>query len=238
MAAEIWKDREVAKAFLTERSLLIPDRPRQLEVLLRVLRLSCPQARRILDLGAGDGILLAALLEAFPQADGVAVDFSPLMLEQAGQRLGRFGQRANCLEADLQTPNWKASLAGPFDVIVSGFAIHHLADERKRAMYQEIFDLLSAGGVFLNCEHVASATPRIEQMFDDAMTEHLYQRRKEKGESVTPEQVRQDFLQRPDRAANILAPVEDQCRWLREIGFRDVDCFWKYFELAIFGGMK
>jgi hypothetical protein len=70
MAAEIWKDREVAKAFLTERSLLIPDRPRQLEVLLRVLRLSCPQARRILDLGAGDGILLAALLEAFPQAGG------------------------------------------------------------------------------------------------------------------------------------------------------------------------
>jgi tRNA (cmo5U34)-methyltransferase len=174
MAAEIWKDREVAKAFLTERSLLIPDRPRQLEVLLRVLRLSCPQARRILDLGAGDGILLAALLEAFPQAGGVAVDFSPLMLEQAGQRLGKFGQRANCLEADLQTPNWKTSLAGPFDVIVSGFAIHHLADERKRALYQEIFDLLSEGGVFLNCEHVASATPRIEQMFDDAMTEHLY----------------------------------------------------------------
>ena len=123
-------------------------------------------------------------------------------------------------------------------MIVSGFAIHHLSDERKRALYEEIFDLLSDGGVFLNCEHVASVTPRIEQMFDDAMTEHLYQRRKEKGESVTPEQVRQDFLQRPDRAANILASVEDQCRWLREIGFRDVDCFWKYFELAIFGGIK
>jgi SAM-dependent methyltransferase len=238
MAAEIWKDRDVARAFLTERSLLIPDRARQLDVLLRVVRLSCPQAGRILDLGAGDAILLATLLEAFPQAGGVAVDFSPLMLEQAGQRLAGFGQRASRLEADLQSPAWNAPLAGTFDVIVSGFAIHHLTDERKRALYWEIFGLLSPGGVFLNCEHVASATPRIEQMFDDAMTEHLYQRRKEKGEAVTPEQVRREFLQRPDRAANILAPVEDQCRWLREIGFRDVDCFWRYFELAIFGGMK
>ena len=75
-------------------------------------------------------------------------------------------------------------------------------------------------------------------MFNDAMTEHLYLRRKEKGEAVTQEQVRTAFLERPDRAANILAPAEDQCRWLREIGFQHVDCFWKYFELAIFGGMR
>jgi hypothetical protein len=78
----------------------------------------------------------------------------------------------------------------------------------------------------------------VEQLFDDAMTEHLYQRRRERGEGVTPEQVRREILERPDRAANILAPVEEQCRWLRDVGFRDVDCFWKYFELAIFGGTR
>ena len=238
MPAEIWKDRQVAKAFLDEHSLLIPDRPRQLEVILRVVGFHCPQPHRILDLGSGDAILLTTLMEAFPKATGVAVDFSSLMLEQAHQRLDKFGQRATTLEADLQSPTWKESLAGPFDVIVSGLAIHHLRDERKRALYREIFDLLTAGGVFLNAEHVASITPRGQEMFDDAMTTLLYQRRKEKGEGVTLEQVRQGFLERPDRAANILALVEDQCRWLREIGFRDVDCFWKYFELAIFGGIK
>ena len=238
MPAEIWKDREVAKAFLNERSLLIPDRPRQLEVIHRIVGFHCPKPQRILDLGSGDGILLATLLETFPNAKGVAVDFSPLMLEQARQRLSKFGKRATTLEADLQNSAWKNSLEVPFNVIVSGFAIHHLPDERKRALYQEIYDLLADGGVFLNSEHVASSTPRGEQMFDDAMTTHLYQRRKEKGEEVTLEQVRRDFMERPDRAANILALVEDQCRWLRDIGFRDVDCFWKYFELAIFGGIK
>jgi SAM-dependent methyltransferase len=238
MQAEVWKNRDVAAGFLNERSLLIPDRQRQLEVVLRVLHFAPRKPGRILDLGAGDAILLATLLEAFPDSSGIAVDFSPLMLEQARKRLAKFGSRATTLEADLAIPSWKNGIGGPFDAVVSGFAIHHLPDERKRALYQEIFELLPEGGVFLNSEHVASSTPRIERIFEDAMTEHLFQRRRDKGEDVTLEQVRKEFMERPDRAANILAPVEDQCQWLREIGFRDVDCFWKYFELAIFGGIK
>jgi SAM-dependent methyltransferase len=218
--------------------LLIPDRQRQLEVLLRVLRFAPRTPGRILDLGAGDAILLATALEALPEATGVALDFSPLMLEQARTRLARFGGRAATVEADLQSPAWQDVVRRPFDAVLSGFAIHHLVHERKRALYREIHGLLSEGGVFLNSEHVASAAPRGEEMFNDAMTEHLYLRRRERGEDVTLEQVRRDFLERPDRAANILAPVEDQCQWLRNIGFKEVDCYWKYFELAIFGGVR
>ena len=59
-----------------------------------------------------------------------------------------------------------------------------------------------------------------------------------KGADLTREQVAHDFVHRPDKAANILAPVEQQCEWLRAIGFSDVDCFFKVFELAVFGGQK
>ena len=238
MPADIWKDHSVAAAFLDERSLTIPDRQRQLEVLLRVVKSTCSDPRRILDLGCGDGILLGTLLEAFPRASGIALDFSPLMLERASRRLSKFATRAATVEADLQSPAWTSSVQGPFDVVVSGFAIHHLTDERKRAVYREIYGLLAGGGVFVNSEHVSSATPRIEKMFHAAMGEHLYLTRKEKGEKVTPEQAYREYVERPDAAANILASVEDQCQWLRAIGFREVDCFWKYFELAIFGGTK
>jgi tRNA (cmo5U34)-methyltransferase len=238
MPNEVWKRPEVAAAFLNERSLLIPDRKRQLEVMLRILQFAPRRPEHVLDVGAGDAILLATILEAFPQARGVAVDFSPLMLEQARARLERFVGHAVTLEADLQDPEWLTRVKGPFDAIVSGFAIHHLSHERKRALYREIYGLLAPGGVFINCEHVASTTPRIEKMFDDAMTEHLWQRRRERGEDVTRDQVYREFMERPDRAANILALVEDQCRWLRDIGFQDVDCFWRYFELAIFGGVR
>jgi ubiquinone/menaquinone biosynthesis C-methylase UbiE len=238
MPAEIWQQRDVAAAFLKERSLLIPDRARQLGVMLRILRSAPRSPRRILDLGAGDAVRLATVLEAFPEAIGVAVDFSHLMLEQARVRLAPFGRRAVTVETDLQTPAWQNGLRGPFDAIVSGFAIHHLSHERKRALYREIYELLSEGGVFLNAEHVASATPKIEEMFNDAMSEHLFERRREKGEDVTLEQVRREYVERPGRAANILATVEEQCHWLREIGFREVDCFWKYFELTLFGGIR
>lgn len=238
MQDEVWKRRDVAGAFLDERSLMIPDRPRQLAVLLRVLRHAPRQPDRVLDLGAGDGLLLATVLEAFPQATGVAADFSPLMLERARERLAQFGPRAAVVEADLASPAWRNAVQGPFDAVVSGLAIHHLPHERKQALYREIHGLLSEGGAFVNCEHVSSPTPWVEDLFNDAMTEHLFERRRERGEEMTLAQVRKEFLERPDRVANILAPVEEQCRWLRDLGFRDVDCYWKYFELAIFGGIR
>jgi SAM-dependent methyltransferase len=238
VTAEVWKQRAVATAFLSERSLAIPDRARQLEVVLRLVRGVPSPAPRVLDLGCGDALLLAAVLEAFPRATGVAVDFSAAMLEHARQRLGPFGTRALAVEADLRQPAWRKGIRKPFDAVVSGFAIHHLDDERKRALYQETFDVLRPGGVFVNCEHVASPSPRLEELFTDTMAEHLWRRRRERGEEVSREEVRREFLERPDRAANILAPAEEQCRWLREVGFTDVDCFWKYFELAVFGGAR
>jgi tRNA (cmo5U34)-methyltransferase len=238
MEADVWKRRDVAAAFLEGRALLIPDRQRQLDVMLRVLRLSVRPPRRILDLGCGDAIILATVLEAFPEASGIGLDFSPLMLEQARTRLARFGERAVTVEGDLSLSAWRTAAPGDFDAVLSGFAIHHLPYERQRALYGEIHALLLPCGVFLNLEHVASQTLWGEGLFNDAMAEHLYLRRRERGDDVTLEGVRHEYLERADRAANILALVEEQCRWLREIGFREVDCFWKYFELAIFGGVR
>jgi len=240
MTLEVWKRSDVTESFLTERSLLIPDRQRQLSVLLRILNHTSHDTRlsRVLDLGTGDGILLAAVLDAFPQATGSAVDFSPPMLQQARAKLDRFGTRAAVVEGDLSSSAWRAGLEGRFDAVISGLCIHHLPDKRKRELYREIYELLNEGGLFLNTEHVSSPGPKGEELFNDAMTEHLFERRQASGEDVTLSQVRREYLERPDRAANILASVEEQCRWLREIGFRDVDCFWKYFEVAIFGGWR
>jgi ubiquinone/menaquinone biosynthesis C-methylase UbiE len=238
MPGDVWKRIDVALKFTGERSRLIPDRARQMEIVLRLLQSAPTPPRRILDVGSGDAILLAALLETFPEASGVALDFSPPMLDQARKRLASFGPRAAVVEADLSTPAWQEKVARPFDAVVSGFAIHHLPHDRKRKLYEEIFNSLADGGSFVNCEHVASATPRLERLFDEAMSEHLWKQRSDAGENVTREQVLAEYLTRPDRAANILAPVEEQCRWLRDIGFEDVDCYWKYLELAVFGGRK
>ncbi len=80
MTDEVWKRPDVAMGFLAERSRSVPYRREQIEVLLRLLRSAARPPRRVLDLGAGDGLLLAAVLGHFPQAEGVAVDYSPPML--------------------------------------------------------------------------------------------------------------------------------------------------------------
>ncbi len=169
-------------------------------------------ASRVLDLGTGDGRLLALVLLKCPRARGVAVDFSPPMLEKARARFAA-DARVEVLEHDLRAP---LPDLGRFDAACSSFAIHHVSHERKRELYQEVFDALLPGGVFCNLEHVESPTPHLHARFLEAM-------------GIAPGE--------EDRS-NILLDVETQLRWLREIGFDDVDCLWKWRELALLGGRR
>lgn len=177
-----------------------------------LLELVPREARRVLDLGTGDGRLLALLRIERRDAEGVALDFSPTMLAAARARF-RGDPRVQVLEHNLDAP---LPELGRFDAIVSSFAIHPCADERKRALYGEIHDALSPGGVFCNLEHVAPATPRLHARFLCAL----------------------GITEADEDPSNKLLDVATQVRWLREIGFQDVDCHWKWLELALFGGTR
>ena len=211
----------------------------QLEVLSHIARLWCPAPSRILDLGCGNGILGRALSGVFPAAHVVFADFSDPMLDAARKILGQ-EPRATVVKADFASPAWLEAVGGkpPFDIVVSGFAIHHQPDKRKKQLYAEIFDILAPSGAFLNLEHVASVSKAGEELFDEFFIDHLWDFHRSSGRAQTRENVASTYHNRPDRKENILATVEEQCRWLRRIGFADVDCFLKVFELALFGGRK
>lgn len=127
---------------------------------------------------------------------------------------------------------------GPFSAIVSGFSIHHQTDTQKQELYAEFFQLLASGGIFINIEHVASQTDLGRELFDEYFIDSIYAWHQRQGSEKTRQQVAAEFYCRDDKEANLLAPVEKQCSWLREIGFCDVDCFFKIFELAVFAGRK
>jgi SAM-dependent methyltransferase len=233
---EVWKTSAVAKVYLEGVRAAIPLAQEQLDVMLRLLAAGERPVRDFLDLGCGDGALAAAIFEHFPQARGVLVDFSEPMLEAARARFARQSDAVRCVNADYGAASWTASAHafGPFDAIVSGYSIHHQPDGRKREVYGEIFGLLAPGGLFLNLEHVASASPWVESVHDGLFLDCL--ERHHAGRSRS--EIEKTYYARPDKAANILAPVEAQCQWLREIGYTDVDCYLKVFELAVFGGRK
>ncbi|HEU4393520.1 MAG TPA: class I SAM-dependent methyltransferase [Solirubrobacterales bacterium] len=192
-----------------ERADGFPHRAEGEGVLLEQVPLN---ARRVLDLGTGDGRLLALLQRQRPRMLGVGLDFSDLMLGAARERFAA-DERVELRRHDLaeSLPD-----LGRFDAVVSSFAIHHLEHERKRSLYGEVFDLLEPGGVFANFEHVASATPRLHAAFFAAIGEPL--------ENADPS----------DR----LLDVWTQLGWLRELGFDDADCYWKWLEMALLVGVK
>ena len=242
----VWQGSELTKAFLEGVRGAIPFANEQIDIMLRLAKAAKPQAATILDLGCGDGILGQALLNQYPQATAVFVDFSTPMLDAARQRLGN-DARALFVQADYGKRGWQEAFTihnsqfaiyYSFDVIVSGYSIHHQPDTRKKEVYAELYNLLTPGGIFLNIEHVASRSTWIQQQFDVLFIDHLVAYAEQEQMGKSREEVAQEFYYRPDKAANILAPVEDQCNWLREIGFNHVDCYLKLFELAVFGGIK
>ena len=162
--------------------------------------------------GTGDGRLLALLQDDRSEMHGVGVDFSKLMLGAARERFAE-DERIELVEHDLAEP---LPPLGRFDAVVSSFAIHHLEHTRKRSLCGEVFNLLKPGGVFANFEHVASPTERLHLAFFAAIDEPI--------ENEDPS----------DR----LLDVETQLSWLRELGFDDVDCYWKWLEMALLIGVK
>ncbi len=208
MPAEEWTTAEHVHRYL-QRAESYPRRAEGESVLLDLVP---HDARRILDLGTGDGRLLALLRTDRPEMVGVGLDLSEPMLGAARERFG-VEPRVELVKHDLADP---LPALGRFDAVVSSMAIHHLEHERKRSLYGEIFALLEPGGVFANFEHVASPTHRLHLAFFSAIGEPL--------EDEDPS----------DR----LLDVERQLAWLRAAGFDDVDCYWKWLEMALLVGVR
>ncbi|TWT29894.1 class I SAM-dependent methyltransferase [Blastopirellula retiformator] len=168
--------------------------------------------RRVLDLGCGAGHLIGLALQRFPQATGVGLDFSATMLDLARQQFT--GEtRVEWIERSLDDP---LPQLGTLDAIISSFAIHHCSDSRKRAIYQEAFAELRPGGVFCNLEHVASPTVTMHERFLSELHIPL----------------------EDDDPSNQLLDLHTQLTWLREIGYEEVDCYWKWREMALLIGKR
>src|SRR5579864_8178000 len=204
----LWTSTDHAREYL-ERADLISHRTEGEAALLEFIP---PNVRRILDLGSGDGRLLSLVRSVHPDTDAVALDFSPAMLTAARQRFAD-DSRIRVVEhnLDISLPD-----LGRFDAIISSFAIHHLVHQRKRELYAEVYTVLNPGGVFCNLEHVSSPSQQLHEEF----------------------LARIGFTVETEDPSNKLLDMETQLGWLREIGFVDVDCHWKWRELALLVGVR
>jgi tRNA (cmo5U34)-methyltransferase len=181
-------------------------------------------ATRILDLGAGTGILTTFVRSWYPNAHIHLIDFSEPMIDLARKRLS--GDSNVSFEiADYTT----APLGENYDAIVSALSIHHLEDAAKKALFAKIFAALRPGGVFVNAEQVAGPTPELDAVYKSLWLQQV----REAG--ATPQQIADSlYRQQDDRCAS----VEDQLDWMRAAGFTDADCWFKDNRFAVLAGTR
>lgn len=205
-----WQTKKHAYKYLS-RAHKLPHRTEGERVLLDQI----PNGvERVLDLGTGDGRLLSLVLASNSSIkEGVALDFSDPMITKAKSRF-QDDKRITIIKHDFSLPLPKN--LGNFDAVISSLAIHHLIHERKRQLYAEVFTHLNQGGVFCNFEHVSSPTEKLHRKFFLVIGQ----------------------MPETEDPSNKLLDVETQLQWLRQIGFVDVDCSWKWLELALLSGYK
>jgi tRNA (cmo5U34)-methyltransferase len=234
----IWQDAAVAANYRVS-SQSIPFADVHFDIMHRVIDAAGVEVRNVLDLGAGDGIATVEVAKRQPVQHATLTEFSDPMLGMARDRFAADAPSfaVSWVTGDFRETGWHPEVAAraPFDLVVSRFAIHHIPDQDKRTLYAAILSWLRPGGLFINIEHTASASKLYAAAHDRLMVESLVSA---SGATADFDEVYASYRERADGPANILAPVCDQLGWLRELGYADVDCPFKAFELAVLAARR
>ena len=208
------------------RRKLIPCFDDYYEAALTLLGDAAGRSPRVLDLGAGTGLLSALVLERFPEARLTLIDLSEGMLDRARLRFERCrpGQ-VEFVAADYT----EAELGGPYDAVISALSIHHLEDPAKRALFGRLFQALRPGGLFVNADQVAGPT-----LARDAHYRALWLLAV-RAAGVSEEEL---AAARERMTHDRFAPLAAQLGWLAEAGFVEVDCAYKHWSFAVYAGTR
>jgi len=203
----------------------------------------------VLDLGAGTGGLSLAILKKFPNAYVTCHDFSEVMLSHARKELAEYETRTTFVQSDLMNPGWSQSIKGPFDAGVSSF-VTHTVPERVKAIYAEVFSLVSPGGLFLSCDSVSPSGPDLQQIvrrsqlveYQDRIKARTgVQRSLEDIEQRLRERRRryQAFFEGRDEISSLSTlTLANHLQWLKDAGFDEADCLWRQGRAAIVAGVR
>jgi tRNA (cmo5U34)-methyltransferase len=219
--ADQWRTEAHARNWIARMDREAGGRDLELRTLTSFLSLEPAAASRILELGAGHGLLTRIVLERFRLANITALDLNPTMIDAGRHRLASLGTRVEFRQWDLALSGWPTEVDGPFDATISSLALHHLERQRKSELARQIFQRLRPGGLFLNLDYVGAASRPLAERYARAQLE-----------------LDGDGDGHRGRGGHGHDPLEPQLEDLRQAGFVDVDVFWKRANLTLLGGTR
>jgi SAM-dependent methyltransferase len=178
------------------------------------------EVRHVIDVGAGTGAYLAAMLDAFPRARGTWLDLSAAMLELGRAELERFGDRITYVVHDAET--LAEARLDPGQVVTSSRALHHLSPESLEGVYRAAFELLTDGGFIANLDHVG-APDGLEQVYRRVRSQVVGSRTRKLA---------------PHRHDYPLAPADVHLELMAEAGFENPDTPWRVLHTALMTARK
>ena len=207
-----------------QRRMVIPCFNDFYQTTIDLIPFSSSDSFRVLDLGAGTGLLTASIISVFPNVTATLIDLSEKMLEKAQERFSS-NKKVNFLVWDYS----HSPFPEEYQVIASAMSIHHLSNDEKKLLYQRVFDALKCDGIFINADLVKGETDKTEQIYHDMWMNWIH-------EAGLSEHELSEIIERMqyDKPSSL----SDQLQWLKEIGFQDVDCYYKYFNFAVYSGRK
>lgn len=232
-----WAKPEFTQEYRDSADVYIVERRRLLEILKSFYKhfIGNKPNSNILDLGCGDGIVIYELLKIDNSIEATLIDGSEDMLNKAKDRLKDFGN-LHFIRASFQEILNKDTVPQSYDLIVSSLAIHHLTMEEKTALFRTIYSHLNVDGCFLNIDVVLAPSDALEKWYLLLWKQWIDERKSFLG--IEDSQFDDIAGRYKDNTDNKPDTLDMQLNALQTIGFKDVDCFYKYGIFTMYGGKK
>lgn len=218
---------EEAPYFDSEILKFVPHYHEMILTLVESLPFEQNEPINVADLGSGTGAISLLIKERYPNARITCVDLADNMIAEAKKKLAPYGDDIRFHKSDFYDYKFDED----YNAIVSSLALHHLYnDSDKKWFFQKIYTSLHFGGIVINADVVLGSGPITQKFYMNKWKQHL-------SKSFSQEQIDGEVMQHYYAEDNP-APLAEQLIWLKEIGFREVDVYWKYYGFAVYGGVK
>ncbi len=233
-----WAEPDFSRKFVESADIAIIERKRSHSVMKSFFRhhfMHKDGRIDLLDLGCGDGILTYELKQTGFPLSATLVDGSEEMLGKTKERLKGY-KDVRTMQASFQEIIAGNALTEDFDFIVSSLAIHHLDMKEKRELFGWVYARLKNDGCFMNIDVVLVPNEVLERWYMVLWQEWITEKKKEAG--ITGDIYADTMKRYKDNRDNKPDRLDLQLDALKAIGFRNVDCYYKYGIFTIYGGRK